>query len=142
MATAARRREGESNVERLSYTEYLAEKNRRTAAGFVVMGNTYPVKAELAAAGGIWCKRLKAWLMPDDETTAAGRFLVASQCMQVEPRAADTTAAPALPPTAQPAPVKVSHAAGYSYNRQPGTAAQPSTAPNVARVDLFTRFDF
>lgn len=50
---------------------FKAECARRRTARFVVIGNTYPAKDAIKAAGGIWDRSITGWLMPDQETTSA-----------------------------------------------------------------------
>jgi hypothetical protein len=42
----------------------------------LITGNTYPVRAELKALGGIWSKDRQGWLVPDDRAEDA-RAIVA-----------------------------------------------------------------
>jgi predicted ATPase len=37
----------------------------------LITGNTYPVKDQLRALGGIWNKRLSGWLVPDERAKEA-----------------------------------------------------------------------
>jgi hypothetical protein len=37
----------------------------------LITGNTYPVKDQIRALGGIWNKRLTGWFVPDDKADEA-----------------------------------------------------------------------
>ena len=48
--------------------DFKAECTRRRENGFVLKGKgTYEARDEIKAAGGIWDKMQKAWLMPDQK---------------------------------------------------------------------------
>lgn len=55
-------------------TAFIAECERRRAAGFMVSGG-YAVRDKIKAAGGTWDSFRKAWLMPDQASTDAMRAL-------------------------------------------------------------------
>lgn len=62
------------------------EEERRARESMSVTGNTYPVREQLAALGGIWDEDNGAWIMPTPEALVAGRALVAAASRPV-PRA-------------------------------------------------------
>ena len=58
-----------------SRSSFAAECNKRRAKGWTVTGNTYWVKDQLKAMGGIWDPMEKAWLMPDQDAFERGMAL-------------------------------------------------------------------
>lgn len=51
----------------------------------LITGNTYPVKDQIRAMGGIWQPRAKGWLVPDS-AVAAAEELVENATAQPQPR--------------------------------------------------------
>ena len=49
------------------HLEHL-ECKRRYAAGWIIGGLTWPVRAEIERCGGLWFARHKVWMMPDHES--------------------------------------------------------------------------
>ena len=59
--------------------EFKRECARRRDAGLVISGDTYMVRGGIKAEGGIWDRRLGAWLLPDMGAWCRASALVASQ---------------------------------------------------------------
>ena len=50
---------------------FRAECDRRRDAGLILFGDTYAIRQQIKDAGGIWDKRLKAWLLPSMDSILA-----------------------------------------------------------------------
>jgi hypothetical protein len=97
--------------------EFKRECARRRDAGLVLGGDTYMVRGGIKAEGGIWDRRLGAWLLPDMGAWCRASALVASQA----PRGSQgVTTAPASAASSQ---------RGASAARGGGTASLPGGSP-------------
>lgn len=67
----------------MTIEQFKNECARRRAAGLVLVGNTFPVREHIKAAGGIWDARNRAWLMPTMDSLEAMRGMLPPS----EPRA-------------------------------------------------------
>lgn len=63
----------------LSKEEFIAECKRRRDEELILRGNTYPVREDIKERGGIWDRKEKGWLMPDQESMDEMDALVAKQ---------------------------------------------------------------
>lgn len=48
--------------------DFRGECNRRRDQDLILVGNTFAIKDQIKAAGGIWDRDTKAWLVPDEQT--------------------------------------------------------------------------
>lgn len=60
----------------LNPEQFKAECDRRRAAGLILAGNTWPIKQQIKAAGGIWDSRGKFWLLPNVDVLASMRAIL------------------------------------------------------------------
>jgi len=51
----------------------------------LITGNTYPVRKQLKALGGIWNKAKQGWLVPDHAADAAARLVGCAATSYREP---------------------------------------------------------
>lgn len=94
---------------------FIAECNRRRAAGLLVTGNTYWVRGQLSELGGIWDGRAMGWLMPDRTAYDAGMALANGRGRG---RGGKKAAAKKAPAVKAPAPV-VEAAPVYEFEAAP-----------------------
>lgn len=84
--------------------EFGRECARRRDAGLVISGDTYMVRGQIKADGGIWDARLRAWLLPDMGAWCRVSALVASQASRGSQGAATVAASAASTQRVIPAP--------------------------------------
>ena len=63
----------------LSKEDFVAECKRRREEGLILRGNTYPIRQDIKDEGGIWDRKEKGWLMPNQESLTKMDALVATQ---------------------------------------------------------------
>lgn len=69
--------------------DFKKEMDRRRKEGLTLSGNTYPIKEVIKAAGGVWDRYKKEWLVPDKEVL--GKLQVLMQATPAKQKAASSS---------------------------------------------------
>jgi hypothetical protein len=91
-----------------SKKSFKADMERRRKDGLVLTGNTYAIREQIKAAGGVWDRYEKAWLMPSRDAMQRMKTLMHSA--RAPQGQAGFTGSQKQPSTRAPSPKQVNYA--------------------------------